>query len=357
MDTLASLYRRWDTPLLRNLVFWAVIYLFHLITTNRAFYSNVAHLVGAISWITLLQVGVAYTTLYALIPYFLNKKRFYTFSILLTLLLFLAATGYHAANYYYFEPAYPQSYATRFDAFGYQSMLERITDISLTASKAIFFFSPTVLLLLFQFYRDQQRLSQINEQKKTAELTALKHQLNPHFLFNTLNNVYALAIKKSDKTPEVISKLSDILDYVLYRCNEDYVPLIKEVELIENYLTLEKIRYGKRVVITFNPSYSHDVKIAPLLLLTFVENAFKHGVSQEINQATIDIMLHAHKNTITFYIRNTIPTDAPRDNDKKPAIGLKNVRKQLELLYPSAHQLRLDEAKGTYMVTLDLKTP
>ncbi|WP_051664173.1 sensor histidine kinase [Dyadobacter crusticola] len=357
MNTLASQYRRWDTPLLRNLAFWAVIFLFHLITTNRAFYSNAAHLVGAISWTTLLQVAVAYTTLCALIPYFLNKKRFFAFSILLTLPLFLAATAYHAANYYYFEAVYPQSYATRFDAFGYQSMLERITDISLTASKAIFFFSPTVLLLLFQFYRDQQRLSQINEQKKTAELTALKHQLNPHFLFNTLNNVYALAIKKSDKTPEVISKLSDILDYVLYRCNEDYVPLIKEVELIENYLTLEKIRYGKRVAITFNPSYSHDAKIAPLLLLTFVENAFKHGVSQEINQATIDIMLHAHNNTITFYIKNTIPPDAPRDNDTKPAIGLRNVRKQLELLYPSGHQLRLDEAKDTYSVTLDLKTP
>ncbi|NIJ54661.1 sensor histidine kinase [Dyadobacter arcticus] len=356
MNTLASLYHRWDTPLLRNLIFWAVIFLFHLITTNQVFYSNAMHLVGAMSLITLLQIGVAYTTLYGLIPNFLNKKRFFVFGILLILLLFIAAVGYHAANYYYFEPAYPQSYATRFEAFGYQSMFERITDISLTASKAIFFFSPTVLMLLFQFYRDQQRLSEINEQKKTSELTALKHQLNPHFLFNTLNNVYALAVKKSDKTPEVISKLSDILDYVLYRCNEDYVPLGKEVELIENYLTLEKIRYGKRVAVTFNPSYGQEMKIAPLLLLTFVENAFKHGVSQEINQASIDIMLHAHKNTIVFSIKNTIPTDAAQDSEAKPPIGLKNVRKQLELLYPKAHQLRLDEAKDTYMVTLDLKT-
>ncbi|GAB2780115.1 hypothetical protein GCM10027275_24560 [Rhabdobacter roseus] len=334
-----------------------MIYLFHLITTNQAFYSNATHLVGAMSLITLLQIGVAYTTLYGLIPYFLNKKRFLVFAILLIVLLCFAAAGYHAANYYYFEPTYPQSYATRFEAFGYQSMFERITDIPLTASKTIFLFSPTVLLLLFQFYRDQQRLSEINEQKKTAELTALKHQLNPHCLFNTLNNVYALAVKKSDKTPEVISKLSDILDYVLYRCNEDYVPLGKEVELIENYLTLEKIRYGKRVAITFNPSYGQDVRIAPLLLLTFVENAFKHGVSQEINQARIDIKLHAHKNTIAFSINNTIPADAAQDREAKPAIGLINVRKQLELLYPNAHQLQLDEAMDAYRVTLELKTP
>ncbi len=357
MNTLTKLYHRTDTPLLRNLVFWVVIFSFHLITTNRAFYENTTHLVEVISLMTLLQIIVAYAVLYGLIPHFLNRKRYFAFGVLLTLLLILAAAGYQAANYYYFEPTYPQSYATRFEAFGYQSMFERITDVSLTASKGVFFFSPTVLLLLFQFYRDQQRLSEINEQKKTAELTALKNQLNPHFLFNTLNNVYALAVKKSDKTPEVISKLSDILDYVLYRCNEDYVPLEKEVELIENYLTLEKIRYGKRVVVTFDPDYEQGTRIAPLLLLTFVENAFKHGVSQEINRATIDISLRTQGQRIIFCIKNTVPTEVPQDEDTKPAIGLKNVRKQLELLYPNAHRLQLDEAKGTFAVTLDLKTP
>lgn len=357
MNALTNLYRRTDTLLLRHVVFWVVIFLFHIITTNRDFYSNTTHVVGVISVITLLQIGVAYTTLYGLIPHFLNKKRSLVFAILLMLLLVLAAIGYYAANFYHFEPTYPQSYETRFEAFGYQSMFERITDISLTASKGIFFFSPTVLLLLFQFYRDQKRLSEINEQKKTAELTALKHQLNPHFLFNTLNNVYALAVKKSDKTPEVIGKLSDILDYILYRCNDDYVPLAKEVELIENYLTLEKIRYGKRVAITFKPTFEPDAKIAPLLLLTFVENAFKHGVSQEIGQATIDIELQAQGKDIAFRIKNSIPGNAPQDEEAKPAIGLKNVRKQLELLYPNAHRLRLDETKEEYKVALDLEMP
>ena len=199
-------------------------------------------------------------------------------------------------------------------------------------------------------------MSKINEQKKTAELTALKHQLNPHFLFNTLNNVYALAVKKSDKTPEVISKLSDILDYMLYRCDEDFVTIEKEIELIENYLTLEKIRYGKRVAITFDTSLKHDASIAPLLLLTFIENAFKHGVSQEIDQATIDIRLQTQEHAIAFYIENSIPGTAHGDETPKQAIGLNNVKQQMELLYPNAYRLQTRRTADSYVVTLDIKT-
>lgn len=356
MRFLKETYQRIDTPFLRHLLFWGVIFLFHIITTNRTFYSSVGHLVGVISMMTALQVGVAYLTLYGLIPKFLDKKQPIVFGALLATLLVLAAAGYQLAKYYYFEPTYPESYAWHFEKFGYLSVPERLADISTTASKFVFFFSPTVLLLLFQFYRNQQRLAKINEQKKTAELTALKHQLNPHFLFNTLNNVYALAIKKSDKTPEVISKLSDMLDYMLYRCHEDYVPINKEVGLIENYLTLEKIRYGNRVAITFDVCLEHKVKIAPLLLLTFVENAFKHGVSQEINQAKIDIKLRANETTIAFCIKNSVPRTASNHGEEKPAIGLRNVERQLNLLYPNAHHLRIDRANETYTVALDLMT-
>ncbi|WKN45645.1 sensor histidine kinase [Tunicatimonas pelagia] len=357
MHFLKETYQRVDTPFLRHLLFWIVIFVFHIITSSRVIYNNVSHSIGVMAVMTALQVIVAYVTLYILMPKLLDKKRFVLFGGLLALLLVLATTGYYAAKYYYFEPMYPQSYAWQFEKFGYFSVPERLANLSVTASKAIFFFSPTVLLLLFQFYRNQQRLAKINEQKKTAELTALKHQLNPHFLFNTLNNVYALAVKKSDKTPEVISKLSDMLDYMLYRCNEDYVPLAKEVALIENYLTLEKIRYGQRVAITFDNSLHYDLKIAPLLLLTFVENAFKHGVSQEINQATIAIGLSTQAKTISFRIRNSVPAGIPPGKAIKPAIGLRNVRKQLALLYPNAHQLQIEQTTETYCVTLNLQAP
>ncbi|MGD1893340.1 MAG: sensor histidine kinase [Cyclobacteriaceae bacterium] len=357
MHFLKETYQRVDTPFLRHLLFWVVIFVFHIITSNPTLYSSVGHLVGVMAIMTALQMVVAYMTLNFLIPKFLDKKRPIVFGLLLTGLLVLATTGYHTAKYYYFEPTYSQSYTWQFEKFGYLSVPERLADLSTTASKSVFFFSPTVLLLLFQFYRNQQRLAKINEQKRTAELTALKHQLNPHFLFNTLNNMYALAVKKSDKTPEVISKLSDMLDYMLYRCNEDYVPLAKEVALIENYLTLVKVRNGQRVDMAFNTSLTHEVKIAPLLLLTFIENAFKHGVSQEINQATIDITLKTDDQAITFGIKNSIPIVAHRNGKAEPTIGLQNVKKQLELLYPNAHHLRIDQSREYYTVTLDIKTP
>ena len=204
-----------------------------------------------------------------------------------------------------------------------------------------------------RFYKNQQKYLQLNEQKKTAELTALKHQLNPHFLFNTLNNIYALAIKKSDQTPEVIDKLSDILDYMLYRCNDTFVSLQKEIELIENYLSLEKVRYGKRVQISFEKEIQQDVKIAPLLLLTFIENAFKHGVSQELKEAFITIRIRTEKKQIIFFLENSKSKTKVKKNTKY-CIGLKNVKKQLDLLYLNNNFLDIENTKESYKVTLKL---
>jgi len=233
---------------------------------------------------------------------------------------------------------------------------ERLFDFRVFLSKAIMYISPTALLLLMRYYKNQQKYLQLNEQKKTAELSALKNQLNPHFLFNTLNNLYTLALKKSDKTPEVISKLSDILDYMLYRCNDQFVSLRKEIDLIENYLALEKIRYGKRVDIAFTTAVEEEQKIAPLLLLTFIENAFKHGVSQELNQAQIKIDLKTKGESIQFSVENTIPKTAAHNGSSIDAIGLKNVGKQLELIYPAKHQLNINNKDGLYQVKLNLET-
>ena len=120
------------------------------------------------------------------------------------------------------------------------------------------------------------------------ELKVLKNQLNPHFLFNTLNNLYALTLKKDDKAPEVIAKLSEILDFVLYRCNDDFVCMEKEIKLLENYISLEKLRYSEnRLAISFTKDIQENSKISPLILLTFVENAFKHGVINETEKAMI----------------------------------------------------------------------
>jgi len=250
-----------------------------------------------------------------------------------------------------YEPTYFEYYSDLAKTYAEKTLWERLTNFPVFLSKSIKFLTPGALLLMAQFYKNQQQYFKLNEQKKTAELTALKHQLNPHFLFNTLNNLYALAIKKSDQTPEVIERLSDILDYMLYRCNDTYVSLQKEIELIDNYLSLEKLRYGKRVQISFKKDIENDVKIAPLLLLTFIENAFKHGVSQELKEAYINIQISLEGSYIVFHIVNSTPKTLIKNNTKQ-CIGLNNVKKQLALLYSNNYTLDVNVEKESYTVTL-----
>ncbi len=299
------------------------------------------------------QIITAYVCLYVLVPKFLNTKKTVLFIIWLAILLTTMFALYIVMHMYLYEPKYYEFYSEVAKKYAEESYWERITNFSLFSGKAIKFLTPTALLLMARFYKNQQKYLKLNEQKKTAELTALKHQLNPHFLFNTLNNLYALALKKSDQTPEVIEKLSDMLDYMLYRTNETFVSLQKEIELIENYLSLEKVRYGKRVKISFENTIKEDVKIAPLLLLTFIENAFKHGVSQELKKAYITIVITVENNQILFSIENS-KSKTPIEKGNEECIGLKNVKKQLELLYSGNYNLEVIDKTDSYKVILKL---
>ncbi|WP_052158257.1 sensor histidine kinase [Lacinutrix jangbogonensis] len=210
--------------------------------------------------------------------------------------------------------------------------------------------------MIFNYYKKQKDVANLLEQKRTSELNALKHQLNPHFLFNTLNNLYALALKKSDKTPEVIAKLSEILDYMLYQCKDKYVPIEKEIELLDNYIALEELRYGNRVEVVFEKHINSPVKIAPLILLTFVENAFKHGVSQELKKAVITLYICTTDTEIVFKLKNTKPQSHIENTIKeKGSIGMSNTEKQLELLYPNAYVLNVNNTTLDYNLELKIK--
>ncbi|GGX02824.1 histidine kinase [Aquimarina muelleri] len=298
------------------------------------------------------QIITAYVCLFILIPKFLNTKKTILFIFWLIILLVTMFVLYVTIHMYFYEPKYVQYYNEIAKKYAEDPFLKRLSSFSVFLSKSIKFLTPTALLLMVQFYKNQQRYLKLNEQKKIAELTALKHQLNPHFLFNTMNNLYALAIKKSDQTPEVIEKLSDILDYMLYRCNDIFVSLQKEIELIENYLSLEKVRYGKRVQISFEKDIQQDVRIAPLILLTFIENAFKHGVSQELKEAFISIKISFEGDYIIFNIKNSkSKTHVEKSID---CIGLNNVKKQLDLLYSTNYSLEIKDKKKSYVLTLKL---
>lgn len=320
------------------------------------FFKDYTHLVQSTLTLMVPQIVVAYVLLDVLIPKLLNQKRYLAFGLFSLLLLTILFLGYMLIRKYFFDVMYYDVYNDLAKTYAKRSLVERFMDLNLIVSKMVLFISPAALIFAFRMYKNQKNVMELREQKRIAELSALKNQLNPHFLFNTLNNLYALAVEQSSKTPEVIERLSEILDYILYRCKADFVSLDKEVAMIENYLGLEKIRYGNRVQIVFDHSVDQPVKIAPLLLLTFIENAFKHGVSQELKVATVHLTLKADDQNIAFDITNTKPPMASTAQFKTEgeALGLENVTKQLELLYPNAYSLKIEDQDNQYRVQLNI---
>lgn len=320
-------------------------------------YASYRHLLESYGLIVLVQIITAYTCMYVLMPKFLNQRKTGLFVFWMLVLLIAAYAFYQGVKMLYFDVAYFDSYDESQRRYAAESFGKRFTHFSVFLSKSILYLTPTALLLMARFYTNQEKFLKLNEQKKIAELTALRNQLNPHFLFNTLNNLYALALEKSDKTPEVIERISGILDYILYRCKENYVPVQKEIELVENYLSLEKIRYGNRVAVDFDHKVSPEVKIAPLILLTFVENAFKHGVTQELKKAEIKISLTADNTDVLFSIYNSKPkrTTIGQHQENEEPLGINNVKLQLELLYLNSHELTISNKEDSYEVVLRLK--
>jgi LytS/YehU family sensor histidine kinase len=199
----------------------------------------------------------------------------------------------------------------------------------------------------------KQATQQLRIEKQEAELSFLRSQTNPHFLFNTLNNIYSLTRDKSDLAPESILRLSKILRFMLYETGGDFISIEQEIKIIEDYIALEKLRYDESLRINFN----HDVEdmkqaIPPLLLTPLVENAFKHGVSETRSNPFIDIHLSINKRQLSFIVKNS--TDrSPEEWETKEKIGLTNLRRQLELLYKD-YYLSVQQSASVFTATLQI---
>jgi hypothetical protein len=198
---------------------------------------------------------------------------------------------------------------------------------------------------------------------RDAELARLRMQMHPHFLFNTLNNLYGLTLERSDDAPDVVLRIADLLDYMLYRCDRPLVPLAGEIEHLKTYLELERLRYDERVAVTFDvDGAASDVHVAPLLLVPFIENSFKHSASRTADRAWIRIELRNVDNeTLYLTVANSKPGGTPGVEtgdgvvrDATAGIGLANVRRRLDLLYPDAHDLIIDETPTQFTVHLRL---
>jgi LytS/YehU family sensor histidine kinase len=222
--------------------------------------------------------------------------------------------------------------------------------------RQIVFNYPTVIgfalaiKLLKRWYIKQKETESLIREKINAELQLLKAQVHPHFLFNTLNNIYSFILNGSERAPEMIKNLSSLLRYILNECNRTYVPLDKEILMIKDYIALEQIRYGDRLNLNLHIEGATNNKlISPLLLIPFIENSFKHGTSRMLTHPWVKLSINIEKNFLEFSLANNKPEHSI-DIISKRGIGLSNVKQRLQLIYPGTHTLQITEGKMSYDV-------
>jgi len=228
--------------------------------------------------------------------------------------------------------------------------LDTYLKIKLESSFFIFFL-PIPVLFFIWIFEQWKWLQNLKAEKSKTELSLLKSQINPHFFFNTLNNLYALTIKNSKQAPEVILKLSDMMRYTIYEGEKEKVELGDEIEYLNNYIELHKIRYKKTVDITFKHQIDTSLSIAPLMYIILLENAFKHGIETLTENAFIHINLYEDDDFIYFNIENNFD---PKEISETKGIGLTNLKRRLALIYPKKYELDSCQENNTYSVTLKI---
>ena len=216
------------------------------------------------------------------------------------------------------------------------------------------FFIPIPVFIALWLFEQWKWLKSLQADKSKAELALLKTQVNPHFFFNTLNNLYALSIKNSDEAPGVILKLSEMMRYTIYEGKKDLVPLKAEIEYLQNYIDLHKIRYHKSVDIQFVHSIGKYETITPLLFIILLENAFKHGVDSLSDKAYIHMNLKSDEKSIHFSIENNFENS---ESNQEKGIGLDNLKQRLKLTYPKQHELIISQKESIFKVVLKITNP
>ncbi len=206
----------------------------------------------------------------------------------------------------------------------------------------------------FNMQKLNQRIIETEKERIDSELQSLKSQINPHFLFNSLNVIYSLALKENESTPEVVLKLSDILRYVIYDSKQAKVLLSSEISLLKKYIDIQKYRIENDASINLNDKTEYDAMIAPLIFLTLLENSFKHGIKSDIENVFINIKLHSNKKKVYFEIENN-KSETEQNPHKPYGVGLENIRKRLALEYPDKHELKIQDKNNKFMVYLEIE--
>lgn len=312
------------------------------------FMQNFIPLKQAIVRVSVYLVFIAcvfYLHTYFLVPRFFNKKKILFYIAAIGILLFISVVA---------NNLYKQHFEIAFSAITAGHKVPGHSNYVLTGTISTLMIS-FIAWFIIKYKAQALQKNELEAQKNSAELAMLKSQINPHFLFNTLNNIYALSLAKAEPVvSEMILSLSEINRYMLYETEPDYVPLNKEVAYLNSYIELEKLRCENISNIKFSvsPEIEH-VKISPLLLIPFVENAFKHSRIADETDAWIEINLSVENNILVFNCENSVPVSAFK-KDKTSGIGLENVKRRLLILYPNKHELSISQPEHKFIVDLKL---
>ncbi len=340
MRVSAFFKKKW----LYHSLFWVLYYLFVCLIFYSAY--EIHDFTFYIELVAFMPFSAAllYFNIYILIPNLLyrNKYLYYTLALSLDILVFVFADQFLKKLYVHFGAS----------IFAYTADLNFKNLFS--EAIGLFYFAgfTTGIKVSKDWIQNQQRMEEREKQYLETELNFLKTQIHPHFFFNTLNNLYSLTLKKSEQAPEVVLKLSALMSYMLYESNAPKVSLSKEITYLQNYLDLEKLRFGQRLAVLFEiEGQIEEVNIPPMILILFVENSFKHGVKNNLNKIRIEISLRIEGGFLYFRIKNPLGENASTGNT---GIGLKNARRRLELLYGNNYLLDLSEKENEFIVSLKM---
>jgi two-component system, LytTR family, sensor histidine kinase AlgZ len=342
-----SVFFHRNRVVLLHLSFWCVylsFFLYQLSSYRRGRELDLERVITIVIIQVVFALLVSYINYFFFLPRFLKRKKFWLY--LLEFLLPFALIMFLRINierYWIdgFSRTEEYLYHTRF-----------VVQVVTTNLFIVIFVA--MLRFAIEWLEFEARKKEVENEKLTAELNFLKAQINPHFLFNTLNNLYYLAYSKSENTTEVIAKLSQMMRYMIYDSNHPKVLLSKEIEYMQSYISLERLRLNDQIPIKFDISgNTENVWITPLIFITFLENAFKHGVSNNNPNAWVNIMIQLKGNECIYTVKNSKLKSAAGSTEKS-GIGLQNVQRRLALSYPGQYKIKIEDNPDVYFVQLNL---
>lgn len=341
-----------NITLRHHITFWTIYFLF---TTFRwgSYFNDYEYAFKTTLLGFSIHMTLSYFNIYYLMPKFIFTRKYILYSLALFASLFFMLIVKFNLTYYLVSsnvwPEGPIVTSTLTLNYGIEMMLGELYVITFV----------TAIKVTFDWIREHKRLVDMEKLQLETELRLLRAQVSPHFFFNTLNNIYSLTIEKSDKAPKIILKLSELMRYLLYETKQKRQSLKKEIICLQNYLDLERIRYGDQLKITMDISGDiEDKEIAPMLLLSFIENSFKHGANKNLGKVNIDINFNVIADFLHFKVSNPISMEKNNNAIKSAqgGMGIGNVKKRLELGYnKDEYSLDINNKGNEYVVNLKIK--